>query len=252
MTSDPRLSGHTAFVTGAAGGIGRAVCERLAGDGAAVVVADIDGEAARGVADALRAAGGAACATRLDVTDRAGWDRAIEELPQSFASPDIFVNVAGIIRDASLLKMSDADWTAVLDVNLRGTWLGCQKAFGAMKGRGWGRIVNISSTAIYGTFGQSNYSAAKAGVVGLTRTVALEAARHGILVNAVAPGVIETAILKDIPDSVREGWLRSTPVGRLGRPADIAGVVAFLASEDGGFITGQTIVVDGGATTGDY
>lgn len=252
MRATRDLAGHTAFVTGAAGGIGRAVCERLAADGAAVIVADIDENAALRTAQAIAEGGSRAHSVGLDVRDRAGWERALDAIPAAFGRPDIFVNVAGIIRDASLLKMSDDDWTAVIDTNLRGSWLGCQMAVAVMKGRGWGRIVNIASTSIYGTFGQSNYASAKAGVVGLTRTVALEAARHGVLVNAVAPGVVDTAILAGIPDAVREGWVKSTPVGRLGRPEDIANVVAFLASDDSAYITGQTIVVDGGATTGDY
>jgi 3-oxoacyl-[acyl-carrier protein] reductase len=117
---------------------------------------------------------------------------------------------------------------------------------------GWGRIVNIASTAIFGTFGQANYSAAKAGLVGLTHTAALEGARRGILVNAVAPGVINTSITANVPDNVRADWVTKTPLGRIGQPSEIASVVAFLASDDASFITGQTIVVDGGATTGDY
>lgn len=247
-----RLAGRTAFVTGGGGGIGRAVCERLAAEGAAVIVADIGLDAAERVAAGLRAGGSIARAVALDVSDRAGWDAAVAALPPELRGVDILVNVAGIVRDRSLARMSDAEWNAVIDVNLRGTWLGCQTAFKLIGDRGWGRIVNIASTAVFGTFGQANYAASKAGVVGLTRTAALEGGKRGILVNAVAPGVVETAIVEGVPDAVRSQWLGKTPIGRLGKPEDIAAVVAFLASDDAAFVTGQTIVADGGATTGDY
>lgn len=247
-----RLAGRTAFVTGGGGGIGRAVCERLGAEGAAVIVADIGLDAAERVAAGLRAGGSTARAVALDVSDRAGWDAAVAALPPELRGVDILVNVAGIVRDRSLARMSDAEWNAVIDVNLRGTWLGCQTAFRLIGDRGWGRIVNIASTAVFGTFGQANYAASKAGVVGLTRTAALEGGKRGILVNAVAPGVVETAIVEGVPDAVRSQWLGKTPIGRLGKPEDIAAVVAFLASDDAAFVTGQTIVADGGATTGDY
>ncbi|SMH46990.1 SDR family oxidoreductase [Azospirillum agricola] len=252
MTMQDRLKGRTAFVTGGGGGIGRAVCERLAAEGAAVVVADIGLEPAEQVASALRDGGAVSHAVRLDVSDRASWEAAVAALPEPLRAVDILVNVAGIVRDRSLVKMSDAEWSAVLDVNLRGTWLGCQTAFKLVGDRGWGRIVNIASTAMLGTFGQANYSASKAGVVGLTRTAALEGARRGILVNAVAPGVVETSIVEGVPDAIRAQWVGKTPIGRLGRPEEIASIVAFLASDDAAYVTGQTIVADGGATTGDY
>ncbi|RUQ70852.1 SDR family oxidoreductase [Azospirillum doebereinerae] len=247
-----RLKGRTAFVTGGGGGIGRAVCERLAAEGAAVIVADIGLEPAERVAAALRDGGTNACAVQLDVSDRASWDAAVAALPEPLRAVDILVNVAGIVRDRSLIKMSDAEWSAVIDVNLRGTWLGCQTAFKLVGDRGWGRIVNIASTAMLGTFGQANYSASKAGVVGLTRTAALEGAKRGILVNAVAPGVVETSIVEGVPDAIRAQWVEKTPIGRLGKPDEIASIVAFLASDDAAYVTGQTLVADGGATTGDY
>lgn len=252
MSMQDRLKGRTAFVTGGGGGIGRAVCERLAAEGAAVIVADIGLDPAERVATALRDGGADAFAVQLDVADRGSWEAAVAALPEPLRAVDILVNVAGIVRDRSLVKMSDADWSAVIDVNLRGTWLGCQTAFRLVGDRGWGRIVNIASTAMLGTFGQANYSASKAGVVGLTRTAALEGARRGILVNAVAPGVVETSIVEGVPDAIRAQWVGKTPIGRLGKPEEIAAIVAFLASDDASYITGQTIVADGGATTGDY
>jgi 3-oxoacyl-[acyl-carrier protein] reductase len=247
-----RLKGRVALVTGATGGIGSAVCNRLAQEGACVIVTDLASAKPADFAAQLREQGHEACGIALDVSSRESWAQAGAELPNRFRAWQILVNVAGIVRDRSLSKMSDAEWDAVLSVNLRGAWLGCQAAFASVDRSGWGRIINIASTAMLGTFGQANYSAAKAGLVGLTGAAALEGARRGILVNAVAPGVIDTSITAGVPESVRAQWLAKTPLGRIGRPSEIASVVAFFASEDASFITGQTIMVDGGANTGDY
>lgn len=247
-----RFEGRVAFVTGGTGGIGSAVCSRLAREGAAVIVADLQSADPQGFARGLQAEGHDAFGVGLDVSSRESWEKASQALPERLRGWQVLVNVAGIVRDRSLAKMTDAEWDAVMGVNLRGAWLGCQAAFGSVERSGWGRIVNIASTAMYGTFGQANYSAAKAGLVGLTHTAALEGASRGILVNAVAPGVVDTSIISGVPDAVRTQWMRKTPLGRIGQPSEIASAVAFLASEDASFITGQTIVVDGGATTGDY
>lgn len=246
-----RLEGRTALVTGGAGGIGSAICRRLAQEGATVIVADRGADAAALAAE-LNTEGLHAHAAALDVTRREEWEALMEALPGGASHLDILVNVAGIVRDRSLLKMSDGEWQAVIDVNLRGTWLGCQFGLKSMMAGKWGRIVNIASTAMYGTFGQANYSSAKAGVVGLTCTVALEAARHGVLVNAVAPGIVDTAILASVPADIKAGWIARMPLSRPAQPFEIASAVAFLVSEDASYITGQTLVVDGGATTGDY
>lgn len=247
-----KLEGKTAFVTGGAGGIGTAIGKRLAADGAAVIVADRDGAAAEKGARNLSASGASAIGVALDVSQRDSWKEALASLPAGFQDFDILVNVAGVTRDRSLSHMTDEEWTTVLDINLRGTWLGCQMAFDVMKkGSHGGSIVNIASTAIFGTFGQANYSASKAGVVGLTRTVAIEGGRKGIRANAVAPGPVATPMLMEVPEEIRSKWIDGILLGRFADPAEIAAVVAFLASDDASYVTGQTIVADGGATTGD-
>ncbi|MCV9938393.1 SDR family oxidoreductase [Boseaceae bacterium BT-24-1] len=247
-----RLEGHTAFVTGGAGGIGSAICERFASEGARIVVADLVLDQAVEVAERLIAQGHLAHAVAIDVANRDSWNTAIASLPVAFGEIDIMANVAGIVRDRSLTKMTDHEWDQVINVSLRGTWLGCQTAFALIGEKGWGRIINTASTAILGSFGQANYSSAKAGIVGLTHTVAIEGAKRGILTNAVAPGIVETAILADVPATLRESWIAKMPLGRTAQPSEIASVAAFLASDDASYVTGQVIVVDGGATTGDY
>lgn len=246
----PQFDGRIALVTGGAGGIGRAVAARLAQDGAHVIVADREVQAAAAVAATLP---GRALGVELDVAARDSWARMRDSLPADMAGFNILANVAGITRDRSMMKMRDEDWDAVLSVNLRGSWIGCQMAFDSIAATGnGGAIINVASTAIFGTFGQANYAAAKSGILGLTRTAAIEGARYGIRVNAVAPGVIATPMVEAVPEQIRAGWMAQILAGRLGAPAEIAAVVAFLASDDASYITGQTLIADGGATTGDF
>jgi 3-oxoacyl-[acyl-carrier protein] reductase len=242
------MSEQVAIVTGAAQGIGRASAENFAARGFTVMIADIDGEAAERTAQAI---GSRARAVQLDVSDRLSWESAMQ-LGQGLGELYAMVNNAGILRDRSLRKMSDEEWHAVINVHLYGTFLGCQFAMRQFVAQGTpGRIVNLSSIAYLGAFGQANYAAAKGGVISLTRTVALEGARYGVTANAVAPGAVETALFRTTPPQVIEQFLADVPLGRVGQPAEIAEVVCFLASEAASYLTGQVINVDGGASVGD-
>ena len=245
-----RLEGKTALVTGAAGGIGSAIAQRFAEEGAGVACTDLDLAGAEAVAERIRAAGGQAIAVEHDVARRESWEAAVARTLEAFGALDILVNNAGITRDRTLLKMSDEEWQAVIDVHLRGTFLGCQHGLAAMRDRGWGRIVNLSSISALGSYGQTNYSAAKAGIIGVTRTVALEGARYGVLANAIAPGGVDTPMLRGIGEELFEQGREAVPLKRYAEPGEIAAVAAFLASDDASYVTGQVIHADGGASVG--
>ncbi|MEV7571359.1 3-oxoacyl-ACP reductase FabG [Streptomyces tanashiensis] len=253
MTSgSPRARG-AAVVTGAGRGIGAATAKRLAADGAAVVALDLtEGDAADTVA-AIRAAGGRALAVGCDVTDSAQVDAAIDRAVAEYGRLDVLVNNAGVLRDNMLFMMSDDDWDTVVDVHLRGAFLCSRAAQRHMRRQGSGKIVNLSSVAADGNRGQANYAAAKAGVQGLTRTLAIELGPYGINVNAIAPGFVATAMTDQTarrtgadPEDFRRAAAARSPLRRVGSPEDIAAVVSFLASDDAAYVTGQTIHVDGG------
>jgi 3-oxoacyl-[acyl-carrier protein] reductase len=242
-----RLEGKVALVTGAAGGIGSAIAQRFAEEGASVACTDLDAGGAGAVAERVRTAGARATAIEHDVARRDSWEAAVAETVNALGPLDVLVNNAGITRDRTLLKLVDEEWDAVIDVHLRGTYLGCQQGLAAMRERGWGRIVNLSSISAWGSIGQTNYAAAKAGIVGITRTVALEGARYGVLVNAIAPGGVDTPMLRAIPEELFEQGRELVPLRRYAQPGEIAAVAAFLASDDASYVTGQVIHVNGGA-----
>ncbi|MDQ7038726.1 MAG: 3-oxoacyl-[acyl-carrier-protein] reductase [Aquificota bacterium] len=242
------LSGKTALVTGSTRGIGRATAKRLAEAGARVVVTGRVEERAREVASRLREeTGSEAVGVGLDVGDPESIERAYSKVKEIFGGVDILVNNAGINRDVLFVRMKPEDWEEVIRVNLTGTFLMTQKVVRDMMKKRWGRIINLSSVVGFtGNVGQANYTATKAGIVGFTKTLAKELAGRNITVNAVAPGFIETDMTEALPEEVKEAYLKQIPMGRFGRPEDVANVVVFLASDLADYITGEVIHVNGG------
>ena len=242
------LKDQIVLVTGGARGIGKAIAENFAKKGAHLVIADISLSSAEETAKEIAATKGVrTLALSLDVSKSADVTAAFEKIIKEFGRIDVVINNAGITKDGLILRMKEEDWDAVININLKGVFLCSKEAVKLMVKQRYGRIVNIASVvAFMGNPGQANYSASKAGIVGLTKTIAKEYASRGITVNAVAPGFIATAMTEALPDNIRQEMLKSIPVGTFGSVDDVANAVAFLASPDNGYITGQVIHVNGG------
>lgn len=242
------LSNKVAVVTGGRRGIGRAIAMLLAQRGADVLIGDCTEDPGKGTAAEIAAATGRrVIANCVDVAKYESAVEFIEGAVEHFGRVDILVNNAGITRDNLIVRISDADWNAVLDVNLKGAFNCCKAVARRMMKQRYGRIVNITSVAgIAGNAGQTNYASSKAGLVGLTKSLAKELGSRNITVNAVAPGFVTTALTDDLPQDLKEAAIKMTPLGRFGVPEDIARAVAFLVSDDAAFITGQVLSVDGG------
>lgn len=248
-----RLKDRVAFITGASRGIGKATARRFAQEGAKVCMTDIDEAGVHASANELEKEGLTVFAVRVDVTDRSQVEAAVEETVNRYGRLDILVNNAGVIRDNLLFKMTDEDWETVMNVHLRGAFYCSRAAQKYMVEQKYGRIINISSTSALGNRGQANYAAAKAGLQGFTKTLAIELGKFGITCNAVAPGFIETEMTRATAarigvdfDKLVEESAKEIPVGRVGKPEDIATACLFFASEEASFVNGQVLYVAGG------
>jgi 3-oxoacyl-[acyl-carrier protein] reductase len=247
---------RVAIVTGAARGIGAATAQRLAQDGFAVAVVDLDESATAATVQAIEAAGGRALGVGADVGDADQVQAAVERVVAELGPPVVLVNNAGVTRDNLLFKMTDADWDLVMHVHLRGSFLMTRAVQQHMVQAGWGRVVNLSSTSALGNRGQANYATAKAGLQGFTKTLAIELGKFGVTANAIAPGFIQTEMTQATAERIGRDWeeyvaerAAAIPVQRAGTPADIAHTVSFLVSEGAGFVSGQVVYVAGGPRT---
>jgi 3-oxoacyl-[acyl-carrier protein] reductase len=244
---------RVAIVTGAARGIGAATAKRLAEDGFAVAVLDLDEGTAKGTVEAIESAGGLALAVGCDVSEPAAVEAAVTRVAEELGPPVVLVNNAGVTRDNLLFKMTDADWDSVMNVHLRGAFLMTRAVQKYMTEAQWGRVVSLSSTSALGNRGQANYSTAKAGLQGFTKTVAIELGRFGVTANAIAPGFIQTEMTKATAERMGVPFddfiafaAKEIPVQRVGQPEDVAHLVSFLVSEGAGFVSGQVIYLAGG------
>lgn len=241
------MKGHTAIITGSGRGIGKSVGEALARQGVNIVVADVSLDTAMEAAADLEKLGVRSIGLKADVSKSAEVSEMFETAVKEFGKVEILVNNAGITKDGLLMRMKEDDWDAVININLKGTFLCSKEAVKLMAKQRYGRIINISSVvAFMGNPGQANYSASKAGIVGLTKTIAKEYAGRGMTVNAVAPGFIETAMTAALPENVKQEMMKAIPIGRFGTVLDVANAVLFFASPESGYITGQVIHVNGG------
>lgn len=245
------LSGHVALVTGASQGIGRAIAVELARRGAAIALCARNEEKLNAVRDEITAAGGKASVFKLDVTNDDEIKSVIKSAIEQLGKVDVLVNNAGITKDNLVLRMKRADWDAVVNTNLSSAYVAIQAVLSSMMKQRWGRIINIASiNGQIGQTGQANYSASKAGLIGLTMSVAREVASRNITVNAVSPGYIETAMTQELSPEMRDQMLKYVPLGRVGKDQDIANAVSFLASDDASYITGHVLNVNGGLLMG--
>ena len=247
MDSLMELQNKVALVTGGAQGIGKTISEVLVRNGAHVVLGDVNLEGAQATAEAINNSGGSASAVKIDVSNPAEVKQVFDSIMKDKKPVDILINNAGITRDGLMIRMKEVDWDIVLNINLKGSFLCSQQAAKQMMKQKSGAIVNIASiVGVMGNFGQANYSASKAGVIGLTKTLAREVASRGIRVNAVAPGFIDTEMTRVLDESVRQSLIEQIPMAKLGLPEDVARCVAFLVSDKSSYITGQVINVNGG------